>query len=135
MDFQINYLSVLCAAVASFLVGWVWYSPLLFAKPWMKLLNLKENDLKKEGMMLKMGLTFVASLVMAYVLAHFLQVAGASTVAEALTVGFWAWLGFTLATAAPNYIFTNKPAKLLAIDSGHHLAGILVASVVLVLWA
>lgn len=134
MNFQINYMAVLAAAVAQMLLGGLWYSPLLFAKPWAKLLGLKESDLKKDGMGLKYGLTFVFAFIMAYVLAHFLQLAGASTVAEGLTVAFWSWLGFSLATFAPGYIFLGKPWKLLAIDNGFHFVGILIASVILTLW-
>src|SRR2546430_3690237 len=34
---HVNYLAVLVAAVAVFVLGWLWYSPLLFYKPWMRL--------------------------------------------------------------------------------------------------
>src|SRR5207247_2062134 len=33
----VNYVAVLVAAVAVFVLGWLWYSPLLFYKPWMRL--------------------------------------------------------------------------------------------------
>lgn len=134
MNFQINYLAVLTAAVAQMILGALWYSPVLFAKPWMKLLGMKESDMKKEGMGLKYGLTFIFALIMPYVLSHFLQAAGVSTIQDGLTVAFWAWLGFSLATFAPSYIFLGKPWKLLAIDNGYHLVGMLIASVILTLW-
>ena len=34
---HLNYLAVLAAAVAVFVLGWLWNSPLLFYKPWMRL--------------------------------------------------------------------------------------------------
>jgi hypothetical protein len=34
---HVNYLAVLLAAVAVFVLGWLWYSPLLFLRPWMRL--------------------------------------------------------------------------------------------------
>ena len=34
---HVNSLAVLVAAVAVFVLGWLWYSPLLFYKPWMRL--------------------------------------------------------------------------------------------------
>src|SRR5262245_11433222 len=37
---HVNYLAVVVAAVAAFLLGWLWYSPLLFLKPWMRLRGL-----------------------------------------------------------------------------------------------
>lgn len=134
MELQVNYLAVLAAGVTQMILGALWYSPVLFANSWMKLLGLKKSDLKKEGMGLKYGLTFVLALVMAYVLAQFLQIAGVETVAEGITISFWAWLGFSLATFAPSYIFLGKPWKLLAIDNGYYLVGMLITGVILTLW-
>ncbi len=34
---HVNYLAILVAAVGVFVLGWLWYSPLLFFKPWMRL--------------------------------------------------------------------------------------------------
>ena len=34
---HVNYWAVLVAAVAVVGLGWLWYSPLLFFKPWMRL--------------------------------------------------------------------------------------------------
>ncbi|PYO76509.1 MAG: hypothetical protein DMD63_14300 [Gemmatimonadetes bacterium] len=33
---HVNYLAVLVATVVVFVLGWLWYSPLLFFKPWMR---------------------------------------------------------------------------------------------------
>ena len=40
---HVNYLAVLVAAVVVFILGWLWYSPLLFYKPWMRLRGLDPN--------------------------------------------------------------------------------------------
>jgi len=37
---SVNYLHVLVAAVLVFVLGWLWYSPLLFYKPWMRMRGL-----------------------------------------------------------------------------------------------
>ncbi|PYO83248.1 MAG: hypothetical protein DMD37_07615 [Gemmatimonadetes bacterium] len=34
---QVSYPAVLVAAILVFVLGWLWYSPLLFYKPWMRL--------------------------------------------------------------------------------------------------
>ena len=33
---NVNWLAVIVGAVLSFLLGWLWYSPMLFGKPWAK---------------------------------------------------------------------------------------------------
>src|SRR5438034_8844388 len=33
---HVNYWAVLVSAIVVFVLGWLWYSPLLFYKPWMR---------------------------------------------------------------------------------------------------
>jgi hypothetical protein len=69
---EINYLAVVAAAVSTFLIGGLWYSPLLFYKPWMKANGFGDNDVKGgEGKIF--GFAFLLSLVMAANLAAFLE--------------------------------------------------------------
>ena len=49
---SINYLAVLVAAIASIVLGFVWYGP-LFGKTWTQLMGFdkkKMDDMKKKGM-------------------------------------------------------------------------------------
>lgn len=47
MDFsKINYLAVLVAAISTFLIGGLWYSPLLFGKAWMNANGFSEAELQ-----------------------------------------------------------------------------------------
>ena len=69
---NINHLAVVAAALASFVIGGLWYSPLLFHKAWMDANGLKEQDLRKSSMGKIFGLSFLFSLIMAYNLAAFL---------------------------------------------------------------
>jgi len=45
---EINFVAVVVAAVAYFVLGWVWYSPEVFGKAWMKELKISAKDIKKE---------------------------------------------------------------------------------------
>ena len=44
---QINVLAVIVAAVVAFLIGGLWYSPMLFANHWMKANGYTEDDVKE----------------------------------------------------------------------------------------
>jgi len=46
---QVNYVAVLVCAVVTFLLGGLWYSPVLFAKRWVALVGLTEEQMKKGG--------------------------------------------------------------------------------------
>ena len=50
---ELNWIAVIATAVIGFLFGWLWYSPLCFAKPWMKEMKLTDESMKeaaKQGM-------------------------------------------------------------------------------------
>ncbi len=36
LDFSVSFLPLVVLAAANFFLSWIWYSPVLFAKPWMK---------------------------------------------------------------------------------------------------
>ena len=46
---QINYFAVLTAAISTFVIGGLWYSPALFHRAWMSANGLTEADLAKGG--------------------------------------------------------------------------------------
>src|SRR5688572_33505508 len=74
MDFStINYLAVLVAALSTFILGGLWYSPLLFGKAWMRANNFAEDDLQTFSKARMFGWSFLFSLVMALNLAMFLS--------------------------------------------------------------
>ena len=55
---RINHFAVVAAAIATFVIGGLWYSPLLFHKAWMDANGLNESELKKTGMGKSFGLSF-----------------------------------------------------------------------------
>jgi hypothetical protein len=76
----VNLWAVFVSALATMVVGFLWYSPLLFARPWMALMGYDPNDKAKIAEMQKSagpsyGLSLVASLVSAMVLGKIIVVA------------------------------------------------------------
>src|SRR5256886_12575204 len=69
---HVNYLAVLVAAVAVFVLGWLWYSPLLFYKPWMRLRGMDPVAAMAGAKMPggKLLIELVRCLVLAYVIAR-----------------------------------------------------------------
>ena len=137
-DVVINIWAVLVAGVAYMVLGFLWYSPLLFGKQWMKMMGItqKHQEENKQNMTKTMGLSFLGSLVMAYVLAHVLSYTGAITVAQGMQGGFWVWLGFVATTGLNDFLFTVKPKpwSLYLINQGYLLVSLLVMGAVLAVW-
>ncbi len=133
MQFDINYWSVLVAALAGWVVGAVWYSPALFAKPWLKALGKRQGD-NKGGAGKAMGIGFLVTLLTAYVLAHFVQAVGAIDWMEGAQLGFWAWLGFVFTRTMLSSVFEGRSWKLFCIGTFHDLVVFLVMGGILGYW-
>ena len=132
---EVNFLAVLVAAIASFVVGWAWYSPLLFYKPWMR---LRGHSPETGGNMQMpygvMAVEFVSMLLVAYFVAEFAGWVGASTTTGGLVLAFWIWLGFYATTLLGGVLWEKVPVKLYAIGAGRWLVSLLVMGAIIGSW-
>lgn len=133
MDFNtINWLAILVAGISAFVLGGVWYSPLLFGNAWMRENKLTLEDVKKGNAAKIYGWAFILSLIMAANLGMFL----ADTPAECtgncaqktdiswgaiagFLAGIWAFCGLAIVALfeqrSSRYIFINGCYLLLAL--------------------
>ena len=134
----LNYLAVLTAGVLIFMLGGLWYSPMLFAKPWMAGMGKSEAEFKASAadmnMALSYGSVFLCGLITAVVLAIVLNGLGATTALAGACVGALCWLGFAGATSFGTALFAGKPKALWLIDSGFNLVSFVVAGIILAVW-
>jgi len=134
MEININYFAVVVSAIVMFGIGAVWYSTALFGKRWQSLLGLTDEQLRRGNIGSIYGLTFIAFIIGAYVLAHFIRLTNATTIVGGLETGFWLWLGFIATTMVINYAFQRKSTALWAIDAGYQLVAFCVGGVILAVW-
>ena len=137
-DVTVNLTAVLVAAVATMVVGFLWYSQLLFGKPWMNLVGMTPGHMEdaKAGMGKTYGLSFLGSLVMAYVLANVVSLTNAVSWQSGAMAGFLMWLGFVATTGANEFIYAVKPKpwNLYLINQGYQLVNFLVMGAILATW-
>ena len=136
MGFEdVNILAVGAATVLAFALGALWYSPVLFARPWMAAHGFSDERIKElqTGTSPAHAISFACWLMMATVLAliapHFGDGIGAI-----LLMGILLSLGFSATTGLTQNRFSGKPVSLWVIDSGYQIASIVIMSVVLGLW-
>ena len=132
MSIPLNYWAILLSAIASMVIGGVWYSHKVFGIAWMKLSGKTKADIK--GANTAMGYMFLTALIMAYVLAHFVYLFGAKGFAGGLQLGIWAWLGLIATTMSSNYIFEGRPWKLFLINGLFRLVEVCAMTVILSCW-
>jgi hypothetical protein len=131
--------AVLVAALASMVVGFLWYSPILFARPWMRLMGYDPDDKAKLAEMRKgagktYALAFVASIVSAVVLAKIIEITTVNTVLYGMKVGFAVWLGFVTTVQLTGALFGKQPTKLYLINTGYQLVCYLAMGAILAVW-
>jgi len=119
MDFsKINFIAVLVAAVSTFILGGLWYSPLLFGKAWMRVNNFSETDVAAFSKARMFGWAFVFALVMSLNLAMFLAGPGTNVV-WGIAAGALAGVGWVAMAVAIIGVFENKSWAYIAINGGY----------------
>jgi hypothetical protein len=136
---NLNWLAILAAAISTMVVGFVWYSPILFANPWMREMGYDPNDKAKIQEMQKSagpayGGSFLASLVSAFTLALLLHWLRADGLHVGLVLGFHVWLGFVATVQLTGALFMKQSMKLFAINTGYQLVCYLVMGMILAVW-
>jgi len=133
---HVSFLPVLVAAVVVFVLGWFWYSPVLFYKPWMRLRGLDPVAAMAGAKMPggKLLVELVRCLLLAYVIARFVALLGISSWLMAVHFGFMVWIGFPVIILTGSVLWENTPWKVAAIHAGDWLVKLLVISVIVTLW-
>ncbi|MGH2613139.1 MAG: DUF1761 domain-containing protein [Rhabdochlamydiaceae bacterium] len=133
-----NYLAIIIAAIVNVVLGSLWYSPVLFAKPWAKGMGMTKEQIGK-GMKMNAGMFFpplIAALVSAFVLAWFLESLHVTTLMGGIKIGFLGWLGFTTTAQVLNsWIFSNgRPKEVYFINTAYHLVTFCIMGAILAVW-
>lgn len=131
---DLNLLAIVVAALVSFLLGGLWYSPALFGKVWMKEAGYDEAQQGHPGKVF--GFAFLFSLVAAWAMARVCTdwFGPDFGLHQAMHVALMGGLGFVAMCFGVNYQFAQNSFKLLLVDAGYHLGQFMLFAVVLGLW-
>ena len=132
-------LPMIAAAIAMMVIGFLWYSPLLFANPWMRAMGYDPNDKEKLKEMQKgagplYASAFVASVISAFALHVFAHQMQITTAPAGLQLGLWCWAGFVATVQFTDAIFGKRGRTLLIINSGYQLVSYLAMGAIIGGW-
>lgn len=130
-----EFLSVIAAAAASFVLGAVWYMTL--AEPWMQAARIpRDADGKPEGgqSAVIFGMTFLLQLVVAGMMRHVFSLGGIDTLGAGLVAGGGVGLFFITPWIALNNAYGMRPIRLTLIDGGYATLGCAAMGLVLALF-
>lgn len=115
---EINWIAMVLAAMAGFLVGGLWYGP-LFLKPWQAEAGITDEQMRARKPALVFGSAFLLNLFAAFILGHVLATYGHPDLAVSVMIASGIALGFIVTAFGVNYLFAAKSLKLFAIDAGY----------------
>lgn len=129
---SINYFAVLAAAASTFVIGGLWYSPLLFQRAWLRANNLTDADVGGGGTGRIFGLAFLFAVMMSFNLAMFLNAPDTTAAWRAAAGALTAvWVVLAIGTVA---LFERRPPAYTAINGGYWLVSFVVMGTILGAW-
>ena len=129
---KLNWLAVGAAALSTFLLGGIWYSPVLFGRAWQRETGLSDAQLQQRSLAVVFGTSFVLALIMAFNLAAFLQ--GPPDLAWGMTAGALAGIGWVAMAMGVTYLFEARSMKLFLINAGYHAVSFVIMGAILGAW-
>jgi hypothetical protein len=129
---QMNIWAVLVAALSTFLIGGLWYSPAVFGKAWMRENNLSEEELKKSNTAKIFFIAFILAIIAAINLAMFMG--PEDKLAMGALWGFLAGFGWVATFVGTHYLFERKSFTLFLINAGYSIVSLTLMGVILAAW-
>ncbi len=128
----VNWLAVVVATVAAFLLGGLWYSKALFGSAWMQEVGLSEEAISNANMGKTFGGTIILQTLAATALSAFL---GAdSTWLSGLQTGIWVGLFWIATSYGVTYLFEQRSTRLFLINAGYYVVLYVIMGTIIGAW-
>ena len=135
MPVEIIYIKIIGAAVASVILGFLWYHPRVFGALWMRGARItpEMTERGKRRGYLYTFVAFLGSAMAAYVLYSLLVLLQISEIMPALALAFVVWTGFTATTSLGIVLWEQRALSQYVINTLYWLVVFSAMSVILVL--
>jgi hypothetical protein len=131
----INWVSIIVAGIIPMAIGPLWYSSAMFAKQWLALMGKTEEEIMKDFNPVKSyGVTFVFSIIMAYVMDYFVYYTQSTTLFQGAKIGGMLWLGMVLTSGFQAVTFQGVKQGLYNINMAYNLVCMLLMGALLAIW-
>ena len=132
MNAPFNIWAVLAAALSTFLIGGLWYSPALFGKAWMRENGFTEESMKGANMVRIFGLAFLLGVIAAINLTMFMG--PENNPAMGALWGFLAGFGWVATFVGTHYLFERRSLRLFLINAGYSIVALTIMGIILAAW-
>ncbi len=134
--FSVNYVAVIVVTIAGFLLGWLWYSPVLFAKPWMVEMKITPDSIKTSNLNMPrlFGTGLMLTLISTFALAWLLRGQGVIGLLHGAEFGGVVGLLIVGARLANGGLWEQRSLRLQTINIGHEVALFALQGAILATW-
>lgn len=130
----INHLAVLVCAIFLWVLGAIWFSPAVYGRQWLALLEITREPGRRDGLLLGMTASFFGDLVMSFILANIIVWSHTAGFVDGAVIGILVWIGFIAAPNLPQGLYEKRPFKLFAITGGYWFLGLFIVGGTLAIW-
>ncbi|MBI3887026.1 MAG: DUF1761 domain-containing protein [Opitutae bacterium] len=133
---SVNYVAVVAVAIVGFLFGWLWYSPVLFAKPWMAEMKFTAETMEacKPKMAPMMAKCLLFTLLSTFGLAVLIQAHGSESCLKGAEFGLFVGALVVGTRLLNGSLWENRSTTLQLITVGHEVALFTVQGAILGCW-
>lgn len=128
---HLNWIAVLVASLAGFVLGGLWYGP-LFLKPWLRVSGMSFERGSAQNKLLVFGLAWVSNLIAAAGLCLFMGAHHGALVGAHL--GLLGGFVFAATALALVYLFEDRPLQHWLINAGYLLVNFAAMGAILGAW-
>jgi hypothetical protein len=129
---NLNWLAIIVAAISAFLLGGLWYSPVMFLKHWAKEAGIAMDPAKRTNMLRTFAVSFLLSFIASFFLAMFIG-PKAGAVFGALA-GFMAGFGWVFTFMGISYLFESRSLAHFLINALYSVASMTIMGLIIGMW-
>ena len=120
---HLNYLTVFVVTIAGFLFGWLWYSPVLFARAWMAEMKFSGEKMHaaKPGMARLMATSFACTFVSTFAVSALITAHRSESVLKGAMYGGFLGVMLVSPRLLNGGLWENRSVSLQAITLGHEI--------------
>jgi len=134
---QLNWLAVIVGTIIYFAIGAVWFTPMLFGRPWQRALGWDPAQTAPQMSPLTYAVPAILYLASAIATAMLAAATGSTTLGSGLVLGLVVGVGYALVINANDAIFDpnkRQPLTWFVITGAYNLLGLLIVAVLVSIW-
>lgn len=132
---ELNWLAVIVATVAYFILGALWYAPPVFGRAWMRAGGIEMQEGQRPGPAVYI-IPLIANFLAVVATAMLVVATGTTETSDAIMLGLVVWGGYVVGLTLLGATFDTRPSAgvWFTINVGYHLIGLVGAALIVTLW-